>query len=214
MKDHQTSLPCSLAACVLILVGSSLAFAEPSIKGVPNFHVVDDQVLRGGQPTGVGFRNLAAMGVRTIVDLQEDGDRSRDEKKLVKALGMKYVNIPMKGMTTPTEKQISHALKALNDNSDGPVFVHCKRGADRTGVVIACYRIEHDHWDNATALSEARNYGMSWYQFPLQRYVRSYEPHDSGLDASGVAGAIRDKTVDLAEKVSHGVTGILDSVRK
>jgi len=154
------------------------------------------------------------MGVRTIVDLQEDGDRSRDEKKLVKALGMKYVNIPMKGMTTPTEKQISHALKALNDNSDGPVFVHCKRGADRTGVVIACYRIKHDHWDNPKALSEARNYGMSWYQLPLQRYVRSYEPHDSGLDAPGVAGAIRDKTVELAEKVSHGVTGILDSVRK
>src|SRR6476660_6144425 len=203
MKPH------TLATCAFLFRLSTLASADPAVTGVPNCQTVNDQVLRGGQPTDAGFGRLAAMGVKTIIDLQEEGSRSHDEKKLVKALGMRYINIPMKGMTTPTEKQISHALKALDDTSGGPVFIHCKRGADRTGVVIACYRIQHDHWDNQKALSEARSYGMSWYQLPLQRYVRSYEPHDSG-----VAGAIRDKTVELAEKVSHGVTGILDGVRK
>ena len=183
----------------LTLLVCAPAFAAPAaVKGVPNFQVVNDQVLRGGQPTGAGFKNLADRGVKTIVDLQEAGDRAHDEKKLVKALGMDYINIPMKGMTTPTEKQISHALKALNDNSNAPVFIHCKRGADRTGVVIACYRVEHDHWDNAKALSEARGYGMSWYQFPLQRYVRSYEPHDEGI-----VDTLKDK-----------ITGVFDKIRK
>jgi tyrosine-protein phosphatase SIW14 len=182
---------------------------------VPNFHIVNDQVLRGGQPTDAGFKNLADRGVKTIVDLQEDGTRARDEKRLVKALGMKYVNIPMKGMATPTDKQIAHALKALNDTSDGRVFIHCKRGADRTGMVIACYRVQHDGWENQKALSEARTNGMSWYQFPLQRYVRSYEPHgSSGIDPAEIADSVRDGTVDLAKKVSNGVTGILDRVRK
>jgi hypothetical protein len=56
---------------------------------------------------------------------------------------------------------------------------------------------------------------MSWYQFPLQRYVRSYEPHDSsGIDPAEIADSVRDGTVDLAKKVSNGVTGILDRVRK
>jgi hypothetical protein len=81
--------------------------------------------------------------------------------------------------------------------------------------VIACYRVQHDHWDNEKALSEARNYGMSWYQFPLQRYVRSYEPRDnSGLDPTGIADSIREKSVDLANKVSDGISSVLDRVRK
>ena len=183
------------------------------MKGVPNFHTVNDQVLRGGQPTDAGFGKLAAMGVKTIIDLQEEGSRSHDEKKLVKALGMRYINIPMKGMTTPTEKQISHALKALDDTSGGPVFIHCKRGADRTGVVIACYRVKHDGWDNQKALSEARDYGMSWYQFPLQRYVRSYEPRDDSGPAA-IADSIREKSVDLAEKVADKVTGVFGRIKK
>lgn len=214
MKNSNLSLVRLFALGALFSGLSTLARADPTVKGVPNFHAVNEQILRGGQPTGAGFRNLADMGVTTVIDLQEEGSRSRDEKKLVKALGMRYINIPMKGMTTPTEKQISHALKALNNDSAGPVFIHCKRGADRTGVVIACYRIQHDRWDNQKALSEARNYGMSWYQFPLQRYVKSYEPHDSsGLDPSAIADSVRDGSVDLAKKAARGVTGILDRVR-
>jgi protein tyrosine/serine phosphatase len=207
MKPH------TLATCAFLFGLSTLASADPAVKGVPNFHTVNDQVLRGGQPTDAGFGKLAAMGVKTIIDLQEEGSRSHDEKKLVKALGMRYINIPMKGMTTPTEKQISHALKALDDTSGGPVFIHCKRGADRTGVVIACYRVKHDGWDNQKALSEARDYGMSWYQFPLQRYVRSYEPRDDSGPAA-IADSIREKSVDLAEKVSDKVTGVFGRIKK
>jgi len=205
MKNH------TLAIVAFLCGLSAVALAEPTVKGVPNFHVVNEQVLRGGQPTGTGFRNLADMGVKTIVDLQEEGERAHDEKKLVKALGMDYINIPMKGMTTPTEKQISHALKALD--KDGPVFIHCKRGADRTGVVIACYRVKHDGWENQKALSEARDYGMSWYQFPLQRYVKSYEPHDDSGPAA-IADSIREKSVDLAEKVSEKVSGVFGRIKK
>ena len=62
----------------------------------------------------------------------------------------------------------------LEDNSAGPVFVHCQRGADRTGAVIASYRIEHDGWDNARALKEAMSNGMRWMQFPRQKYISTF----------------------------------------
>jgi len=117
---------------------------------------------------------------------------------------MKYVNVPMRGMKTPEDKQISRVLKALRNDKDGPVFVHCKRGADRTGVVLAVYRIEHDGWTNRDALQEARDLGMYWYQIPLQRYILSYQPHWHGDHVIDTA----DRAVDKLKKLPSAVTDI------
>ncbi|HTM49713.1 MAG TPA: tyrosine-protein phosphatase [Bryobacteraceae bacterium] len=217
MKTHKAQLFQRVVQSFVVLSASlTLAFGA-GVHGVPNFRTVNDQVYGGGQPSKEGFRNLATMGIRTVVDLREPGHRSDSEKKLVKALGMKYVSVPMKGMRTPTSKQISHALKALTDESKGPVFVHCRRGADRTGVVLACYRIEHDQWDNGRALREARSYGMSWYQIPLQRYVMAYKGHDKpGSLASGaghLGDSIRDRAEDALNTIKEGAESAIDRVR-
>jgi tyrosine-protein phosphatase SIW14 len=81
----------------------------------------------------------------------------------------------MTGVAAPTDEQISKVLGILEENG-GAVFVHCKRGADRTGVVIASYRIDHDGWDNAHALSEAKARGMAFFQFPRMNYIRAFRP--------------------------------------
>ena len=65
---------------------------------------------------------------------------------------------------------------AIDDASAGPVFVHCRRGADRTGTVVACYRIAHDGWDNQKALQEAKGFGMSWTEVAMHHYVMRYQP--------------------------------------
>ena len=148
------------------------AFAQPA--GVPNFHKVDDQVYRGAQPSTEGFQNLARLGVKTVVDLREADQRSVAEKKVVEATGMRYVNIPLKGMAAPSAQDVAKILGHFADAKSGPVFVHCRRGADRTGTVIACYRISHDHWDNQKALAEARQNGMSWIERAMQRYVMAF----------------------------------------
>jgi len=153
------------------------ATASTGFAGVGNFQKVNDHVYRGAQPTEQGFQNLAKLGIQTVIDLQETGDvRSIDEAKWVKAAGMQYIKVPMKGMETPSDENVTKVLALLENNSTGPVFVHCHRGADRTGGVIACYRIEHDHWDSTKALAEARSLGMSWYQLAIQRYVQGYKP--------------------------------------
>ena len=150
----------------------SLAAAQPA--GLPNFHQVDDHVYRGAQPTPEGFHNLAGLGIKTVIDLRGSEHSEADEKRIVEAAGMKYVGIPMKGMARPTDAQIASALKLMNDTTTGPVFVHCRRGADRTGAVVACYRIGHDHWDPAKALDEANGFGMSMFQVAIRHYVAQY----------------------------------------
>lgn len=151
-------------AAFAFLFGVSALAAPPALPGVGNFHQVDNHVYRGAQPTNDGFRNLAKLGVKIIVDLREPGDRSRSEEKLVIGDGMRYVPVPMNGMHAPSNKSIAQVLNLLENPSTGPVFVHCRRGADRTGSVIACYRIEYDHWQNDKALAEARSLGMSWME--------------------------------------------------
>jgi tyrosine-protein phosphatase SIW14 len=158
-------------------------------ENLPNFQKVDEHVYRGAQPTSSGFKDLADRGIKTVVDLRDIGEHSQaDEQKAVTELGMRYISIPMQGMTTPRDKQIAMVLTLLNDAASGPVFVHCKRGADRTGTVIALYRLVHDGWDSKKALSEAKSYGMSMFQRAMQHYVTDYKP--TGIVASADVTAL------------------------
>lgn len=163
------------------------AFAQPA--GVPNFHKVDEQVYRGAQPSNEGFQNLAKLGIKTVIDLREADERSLAEKKTVEAAGMRYVNIPLKGMSAPAAADVAQILGRFADTASGPVFVHCRRGADRTGTVIACYRISHDHWDNKKALAEAKQNGMSWIERAMQHYVLAFSAPGLGAPGGAVAAA-------------------------
>ena len=157
--------------------GALLAAERPQIRGVSNFHQVNERVYRGAQPTRQGFESIASLGIKTVIDLRTAGEHSlANEKHLVESLGMRYVSVPIKGLTAPTGDQVAALLALLTNSSAGPVFIHCHRGADRTGAVIACYRIEHDHWDSRQALREAREDGMRWYPLALKSYVLRYQP--------------------------------------
>jgi len=152
------------------------ALASSSVAGIDNFYQVDAHVYRGAQPTTEGLEYLAKIGVKTVLDLREDGQRSSQEAQLVSSLGMQYVNVLMIALTPPTETEITRILALLEDPTTGAVFVHCMRGADRTGAVIAAYRIDHDHWDNSRALKEAMSFGMSFFQVPRQNFIRKFQP--------------------------------------
>ncbi|HLJ51625.1 MAG TPA: tyrosine-protein phosphatase [Bryobacteraceae bacterium] len=151
------------------------AFAASPVQGIRNFHQVNEHVYRGGQPTDEGFAALSKLGVRTVIDLREAGERSKAEEAAVTSAGMKYVNVPMTGLIPPTESEISKILGLMENESAGPVFVHCRRGADRTGAVIAAYRIDHDRWENTHALSEAKEMGMSFFQYPRKSFIRDFQ---------------------------------------
>jgi tyrosine-protein phosphatase SIW14 len=182
------SIPNFAAAAILsITVLATCAFAQ--VTGVGNFYQVNEQLYRGAQPTTEGFQSLAKLGVKTVIDLRETDGRSALEKKTVEANGMRYINIPLQGMSAPKPADVDKVLAIFNDRAAGPVFVHCRRGADRTGTVVACYRISHDGWDNSKALHEARADGMSWIELAMQRYVMHYQgPKVSATAAAAMLG--------------------------
>ena len=189
------------AALVFVFTLTAVsALADSHEKNLPNFQKVDDQVYRGGQPTSDGFKSLAKMGIKTVVDLRLIGEHSQEaEQKIVTSLGMRYVSIPMHGMATPDDKQVAAVQALFADSASGPVFVHCKRGADRTGMVVAVYRISHDRWENKRALDEARDYGMSFFQRALQHYVRDYRAAQPALAEAGSGTAVPLTQVKAAQ---------------
>jgi tyrosine-protein phosphatase SIW14 len=183
---------------VLLFALAIPCFAGSSAPGIKNFHQVDQHVYRGAQPTDDGFQYLAKIGVKTVIDLRETDERAQAEEGVVTSAGMKYVNVPMTGLTPPTESEISRILAILEDDATGPVFVHCKQGVDRTGAVIAAYRIDHDHWDNGRALSEAKSEGMGGFQFPRQSFIRDFQPRALEAKTVVVKAAVADTAVSAA----------------
>ena len=163
----------------LALVSAPVATA-PDALGVANFHQVNERICRGAQPAAYGYQRLAKLGVRTVLDLRGESGQAAAEEKLVSAAGMRFVSIPMAELSAPTDAQVAAALALLNLPSAAPVFVHCRRGADRTGTVIACYRIAHDGWTNRRALEEARSHGMSVFERGMRRYILRFMTQPGG----------------------------------
>jgi protein tyrosine/serine phosphatase len=76
----------------------------------------------------------------------------------------------MSGISRPKDEQIRQVLALLGSVST-PIFVHCQYGCDRTGTVIACYRILHDGWSSQLALREAERYGFSKFEGSMKRFI-------------------------------------------
>jgi tyrosine-protein phosphatase SIW14 len=151
-----------------------VCFTAAELPEIKNMQAVNDHIYRGAQPTPEGFKALAKMGIKTVVDLRDSRTLAADEKRLVESLGMQYISIPMR-MRTPADDEIAKALAVLNSSSS-PLFVHCLGGKDRTGTVIACYPIAHDRWDNRKAFDEAIGHGLGSVDVGMRQYILRYRP--------------------------------------
>ncbi len=159
----------ALNLALLLLAASD---RNPPGQVIHNFAPVDEHILRGAEPNHRGLQALAAMGVKTIVDMRPGNIAL--EKREAEALGLQYINIPMPGLSAPDPAALKQALATLDDQAAWPVFVHCVHGRDRTGTVVACYRIRHDHWDRLRALGEARQYGLSFVERGMVRTILTF----------------------------------------
>ncbi|MDH4129550.1 MAG: dual specificity protein phosphatase family protein, partial [Spirochaetota bacterium] len=129
------------------------------LKGLPNFHIVNNNLYRGAQPTVKGFKLLEKMGVKTIINLRSlHSDRSK-----IKNTNLKYFHINMKAWH-PEEENIIKFLKLIKNKNNLPIFVHCKHGADRTGLMIAMYRIIFCHWTKDQAINEMTKGGFGFHK--------------------------------------------------
>jgi protein tyrosine/serine phosphatase len=168
-----------IALPALVLALSVAACAQEKDKGfndvkIKNFGQMDERFYRGARPKDRDLQALAAMGVKTIIDLT---DNSKEyEQPAVEAAGLRYINIPMVDKSSPSMSQINEFLKVVNDPGIGKFFVHCAGGRHRTGVVGAVYRFNKDRWNLDQALAEMDHYEFgSGYGHGKQRdFVKEY----------------------------------------
>ncbi len=130
------------------------------LPGLPNFHKVSDELYRGAQPTKQGIEQLKKLGIKAIINLRSfhsDRDKIADSNFV-------YEHIYMKPWH-PEDKEIIRFLQIVTDESNHPVFVHCQRGADRTGTMCAIYRIIVQGWGKQQAIEEMTKGGFGFNKF-------------------------------------------------
>lgn len=91
---------------------------------------------------------------------------------------MQFVSLPWTGYESPDHAQVAEFLQLIRDNPDKQIFVHCRRGAERTGVMVAAYRISVEGWTPEQALAEMEEFKFRGFWFRhLRRYVRRFPEH-------------------------------------
>lgn len=159
-KKYLRTLWGLLAILILAATAWAQEAAAPATNTVniriKNFGQMDDRFYRGAQPDRKDYKDLAALGIKTVIDLREDPEPY--EQPLVESLGMKYVNIPMLGKKYPTTEATEAFLKTINDPATGKFFVHCAGGRHRTGAMGAVYRFQLYDWTFDQAYSEMKQY--------------------------------------------------------
>jgi len=141
---------------------------------IDNFGRVNANYYRGAQPNGHDYADLAAIGVKMVIDLTADGQAG--EGTLVRDAGMKFVRIPMTTHDEPSRDDVAKFLSLVHDPANQPVFVHCQGGRHRTGVMTAVYRMTQDGWDANRAFAEMQRYrfGPAFLHSTLKNFVYDY----------------------------------------
>lgn len=195
--------------CAVILGISTVSAQTEPVQDPPpvdiiNFGQMDERFYRGGQPEMDDYASLAALGIKTIVDLRNDP--TDYEKSAAEAHGMTYVNIPMSGWKYPDDEDIQTFMALMNKPETGKVYVHCKAGKHRTGLVGAIYRFNNYDWSYDQAYKEMKKYNYtSWpVHFNIKSYVKSYSKQYEKEKTQNAAAAARAAAVRTAT-VTAGV---------
>jgi tyrosine-protein phosphatase SIW14 len=145
------------------------------LPGIGNAGRASEFLYRGAQPRESGYAPLRQLGIAIVVDLHNRGENQQRERQAVEATGMRYISMPVSGTAGPREEQIAAFLELLRENPGRKIFVHCQHGADRTGVMIAAYRMSAEGWTAAQALAEMRAYHFHRLWLPaMRRTVREF----------------------------------------
>lgn len=165
-----------------------------SNEDLGHFFQVDEHLYRGQQPTDHGFELLKAKGVKTVVDLRHTKDQIAHEKEVVEKLGMKFVSIPINCLLPVSQAPVQAWVKVFSDPANGPIFVHCAHGRDRTGTMTAVYRMQVDHWKFKQAYAEMKEKGyrtfwlnLTYATWKFSKSVDKTTPAPAELLAAGMA---------------------------
>lgn len=169
------AVPSQSAAKTAVPKHPAAAAEKLDRPGLPNLGKVSATLYRGGQPEGPGFVELRTLGVEAVVNFRDEKDHIETERKQVESLGMRYVSIPWNAFHGPENQQVAEFFDFLRANPNVKTFAHCHHGADRTGVMIAAWRISAQGWSPEEAITEMRqfHYHGFWLR-KLKKYIREF----------------------------------------
>jgi len=133
-----------------------------------------EQFYRGAQPKEDDYQSLAALGIKTVIDLQDDPKSY--EKSAVEAAGMRYMNIPMDDKSYPKPEQIAEFLQLVDNPETGKFYVHCAGGRHRTGLWVRSFasRTIIGTTDQVYAEMQQYNFYSRWGHGPMKQFVQDY----------------------------------------
>lgn len=156
-----------LSTFALLVVGTIVpACGSPPSKASPNdpagnFSQVSSVLYRGARPDQLGVQILAQMGIKTIVDLENDDGAVATERAWAQADDLNFITEPMNPIERPKDAEVEDILSKINDPALQPVYVHCMQGHDRTGLIVALYRVFNEGWTPKDAHDEMEAVGFN-----------------------------------------------------
>ena len=128
------------------------------LSGVPNLYKINNNLYRSAQPTKQGMNNLKIIGIKTIINLRafhSDTDEARNTGLLNEEVSVNTWHIK--------DKDVIRVLRIVLKKQNGPILIHCQHGADRTGIMIAMYRIVEQGWSKDEAIREMVDGGYGFH---------------------------------------------------
>jgi len=145
----------------------------PPAGDLGNFAQLSPGLYRGARPTAKGLCQLKALGIKTVISLENLEQIVDWEKANAKKLGLEFVNLPMSVFSTPSPEQVAAFLKQTETASQKPVYFHCMQGSDRTGSLALVYRMRVMGWTFEKAYAEMQQHGFHEYLLGLQGFIRA-----------------------------------------
>ena len=182
----------NLLGCVMVVlfIGGPLAYALYQHGQMRNFHEVREGVLyRSGQMSVAGLRQaIHDYGIKTVVSLRdtiEPGVPPSDleEAEFCKDQEISFYRLAPAGWyaengLAPVDAGVRTFRKIMANPENYPVLIHCFAGIHRTGAYVAVYRMERDHWSNARAIAEVKDFGYTNLddEWAVLGYLEVYQP--------------------------------------
>lgn len=170
-SSAQLKQPALAQLKVTLPLGARVSERLFGLAGLSNVGRVAPGIYRGAQPEAAGYATLQKMGIRTVINLRT----TLTEKQEVEAVGMRSIEVPLNILQDPDPEKIRKVVALMADPANQPVFVHCRQGQDRTGAVVAVYRMEREGWAMPFAAAEMQAFGFNNIWRDLKKFVREYK---------------------------------------
>lgn len=170
------------------------------------------------------MRYLHSLGVKTIINLEDSENIKKMEENLAKKFRMTvispwlHVKSPPLRWECPSKEDLHEVVNIIEKEIQigNPIYVHCFQGVDRTGMVIAAYRVIVQKWDPEGAISEWKQVvekatiplseWQNWYNcflnFPVIKHILS---HRQKISSSTTCSQEANK---LLERIDNWIKGM------